>query len=187
MKNQSVNFSRQAQNKLHGIYQTHHVACITHRAYYFFTKSNNDGCFDPQHINKGLQSRPYLGKIIKPQRPSKDKDQQTQPCLICMLLHVVESIFISIHQKKDVAMETHFGSNEQVLSCVVFRRLTCIKLLPRLFNATSFQEFPTNNSYNEKTVSTLDLSNGSYKIQIKIKQDSYISLTHIEFSIEKFK
>lgn len=102
-----------------------------------------------------------------------------------MLLHIVESIFISIHQKKDVAMETHFGSNKQVLSCVVFRWLTFIKFLPRLFNATSFQEFPTNYSYNEKTMSTLDLLNASHKIHMKIKQDSYISLTHIEFSIAK--
>lgn len=70
MKNQSVNFSHQAQNKLHGIDQTHNVACVTHRAF-FFTKSNNDGCFDPQHINKYLQSHPYLGKIIKPHMPSK--------------------------------------------------------------------------------------------------------------------
>jgi len=41
-----------------------------------------------------------------------------------MLLHVVERVLISIHQKKVVTMETNSGSNKQILSLEVFRWLT---------------------------------------------------------------
>lgn len=71
-----------------------------------------------------------------------------------MLLHVVESILISIHHKEDVAMETHFGSNIKILGCVVLRYFTLEKLLPRFWNSTSFQEFPTNYPYNNKEVAS---------------------------------
>lgn len=72
--------------------------------------------------------------------------------LICMLLHVVECVLISIHQKKVVTMETNFGSNKQILSLEVFRWLTLKELLPRLLNATSFQELPTKYPYGDRIV-----------------------------------
>lgn len=70
--------------------------------------------------------------------------------LICIPLHVVECVFISIHQKKLVTMETNSGSNKQILSLVVFRWLTLKEFLPRLLNATSFQELPTSYPYENR-------------------------------------
>lgn len=72
--------------------------------------------------------------------------------LICMLLHVVDRVLISIHQKEVVTMETNSGSDEEILSLEVFRWLTLKELLPRLLNATSFQELPTQYSWENRIV-----------------------------------
>lgn len=47
-------------------------------------------------------------------------------------------------------METNSGSNKQILSLVVFRWLTLKEFLPRLLNATSFQELPTGYPYGSR-------------------------------------
>lgn len=97
-----------------------------------------------KHINNSEKH------MVKPESWEITEINKSLLHLICILLHVVERVFISIHQNKVVTMETNSGSNKQILSLVVFRWLTLIEFLPRLLNATSFQELSTSYPYGNR-------------------------------------
>src|SRR4029434_2728099 len=68
-----------------------------------------------------------------------------------MLLHVVESVLIGIHQLEGLFVEQELSSHIQVLNCEPLRLLTLKQLLAWLLYPAPLQELTTDHTCNKHT------------------------------------
>lgn len=72
-----------------------------------------------------------------------------KPYLLCVLLHVLQCVFISIHQHEGVPADVERRSDVQILGRVALRRFALKQLLAWLLHVTTSQKLPPKHTYSE--------------------------------------